>query len=231
MPRVLTLKIWHPGCWTLDVTKEIDGLELVANTISNSPSHVAVDTHALGDEDVVESFLKWVKGDSRILHSYVLAFSPHKRMLRMFLKYRTEDSIFSLLLSNNVAPIEPVRAVGGREFWRVYTPHDDIAAEVLSDPRLSDCEITALSAHQFDFRRKGRASDREHDVLTPRQMDIALRALEMGYYTWPRGVTAKELAERLGLAAPTVLEHLRKSESKIVRRFLQKSLENGETVG
>jgi predicted DNA binding protein len=212
------------------VTREIHGLELVANTISNSSSLVAADTIAIGSDDALKSFLKWIDGDERIVQSYVIDAGSHRRTLRVFVKYSARDSIFSTLLSHSVAPMEPIRAFGGYEFWTVYTPSDYTASEILDDPRLSDCEITALSAHDFGPRRK-RRGQRNPDVLTRRQLDVALKALEMGYYSWPRKVTAQQLAERLGLAAPTVLEHLRKSESKIVRNFLLRVLEEEEGNG
>jgi predicted DNA binding protein len=225
--RVLTLKIWHPRCWTLDVTKEISGLELVANTISNSPAHVAADILAIGSQEVLNSLLKWLDGDSRIIHRYVLDSNPRRRTLRLFIKYSARDSILRTMLSHNMAPIEPVRIVGGYEYWTVYTPHDDFANALHSDPRLSECEITALSAHDLGLRKK-RRERKDPDLLTRRQLDIALKALEMGYYSWPRRVTAQELARMLGLSATTVLEHLRKSESKIVRSFLLRVLEEEE---
>lgn len=225
MSRVLTLKIWHPGCWTLDVTEELHGLELVANTISNSPSYVAADTMAIGSEDVLRSFLLWIKGDERVVHSHVLDLDAQRRTLRVFVRYTARDSIFSALLDHNVAPIEPIRATGGYEYWTVYTPGAGITSDILSDPRLSDCEIVAVSARDYGTRRK-RRDPRHRETLTPRQLDISLKALEMGYYSWPRQVTAQELALNLGLSATTVREHLRKSESKIVRSFLLQVLED-----
>jgi len=65
-----------------------------------------------------------------------------------------------------------------------------------------------------------------HDVFSDLEERLTERqrtALEVGYYSgyfdWPRGVTAEELAERLGVTPPTVHHHLRHGEGKLVAAF------------
>ncbi|MDX1748003.1 MAG: helix-turn-helix domain-containing protein, partial [Halobacteriales archaeon] len=41
-------------------------------------------------------------------------------------------------------------------------------------------------------------------------------ARERGYYAWPRGTTAADLATDLGVSKSTVLEHLRKAEARLL---------------
>lgn len=52
--------------------------------------------------------------------------------------------------------------------------------------------------------------------LTDRQREILLAAHEAGYYDWPREKTGEELAEEFGLSAPTLHDHLRAAERKLV---------------
>jgi predicted DNA binding protein len=44
-------------------------------------------------------------------------------------------------------------------------------------------------------------------------------AMVSGYFEWPRESTAEEVAESLGISAPTFHEHLRSGERKLVESF------------
>ena len=66
------------------------------------------------------------------------------------------------------------------------------------------------------------------EKLTDRQQDVIETALTAGYFEWPRGSTAEEVASSLGIAAPTFHEHLRAGERKLIESFFS---ETGERVG
>lgn len=57
-------------------------------------------------------------------------------------------------------------------------------------------------------------------ILTPKQMDVFLRAVKGGYYNYPRKISAKGLAKNIGKGKATILEHLRKSEEKIFSEII-----------
>lgn len=52
--------------------------------------------------------------------------------------------------------------------------------------------------------------------ITERQYEVIEHALEAGYFEWPRDITSEELAEDLDISRATLLEHLRKAESKLL---------------
>jgi predicted DNA binding protein len=56
--------------------------------------------------------------------------------------------------------------------------------------------------------------------LTDRQRSVLATAFEKGYYDWPRGHTAEEIAESLGIASATLHQHLRAAEHALVSSFL-----------
>lgn len=56
----------------------------------------------------------------------------------------------------------------------------------------------------------------EQKLLSPQQLEVMQVAIEEGYYDWPRSITAEELAEELGIARPTLMEHHRKAEKKLL---------------
>ena len=67
--------------------------------------------------------------------------------------------------------------------------------------------------------------------LSPRQKEVIELALEAGYFDWPREVDAETLADRLGIAHATLLEHLRKAEKKILTDALNRATTPGTSVG
>ena len=63
--------------------------------------------------------------------------------------------------------------------------------------------------------------DRIADALFQRYWGDALRAAYFaGYYEWPRRSTAEEIADSMGVSSPTLHNHLRKAQQKLLVAFL-----------
>jgi len=58
-------------------------------------------------------------------------------------------------------------------------------------------------------------------ILSDRQDEVVRAALHAGYFDWPRKTDAVELADQLGISHPTMLEHLRKAEKKLIQHSLR----------
>jgi PAS domain S-box-containing protein len=54
------------------------------------------------------------------------------------------------------------------------------------------------------------------DRLTDRQATALEVAYQRGYFDWPRGATAEEIADALGVSSPTLHQHLRLAERKLL---------------
>lgn len=57
------------------------------------------------------------------------------------------------------------------------------------------------------------------DRLTERQLSVLRAAYLAGYFEWPRGSTAEELADSMGVSSPTLHNHLRKAQQKLLTAF------------
>ena len=57
------------------------------------------------------------------------------------------------------------------------------------------------------------------DDLTDNQQSILRAAYLADYFEWPRGSTAEELADSLGVSSPTLHNHLRKAQQKLLTAF------------
>lgn len=61
--------------------------------------------------------------------------------------------------------------------------------------------------------------------LTDRQLEAIRAAYRMGYFDRPRGATAGEVAEELGIGPSTLTEHLATAQQKLFRDFFGKTTE------
>jgi hypothetical protein len=67
-------------------------------------------------------------------------------------------------------------------------------------------KLGAESMHSPEFR----------DMLPHKQRIVLEKAIEMGYYSRPRGCTQRDIANAMNIKQATVSEHLQSAESKII---------------
>jgi predicted DNA binding protein len=92
-----------------------------------------------------------------------------------------------------------------------------------------------LRAMVDEFRQVGAVTlgkitrfDEPTHQLTARQEEVVSVALELGYFEWPRRIKSEELAAELDISRATLLEHLRKAESKLITAALDDGPGHGE---
>ncbi|TYL37061.1 helix-turn-helix domain-containing protein [Natronococcus pandeyae] len=61
----------------------------------------------------------------------------------------------------------------------------------------------------------------ESQLLSERQLEVAVTAVDEGYYDTPRRCSLTELADHLGIAKSTCSETLHRAEEAIVKRFVE----------
>ncbi|AXR76330.1 helix-turn-helix domain-containing protein [Natrarchaeobaculum sulfurireducens] len=223
----LTLEIWHPNCWTLEVTEATDA-NLIAHTVYQSTDgkvkgHFTAYADSAGSiEDLIEATRKSGLTSSVIEMKRRHEFDyrgpvPGSVTTELFVEYDPKHTISDALASKGFVQDAPVRVRDGREHWPVFVNETDRTClrerlDGVRDASDATIDVTKIYTHGVQSRHVLRRVD----TLSNRQREIFELACEHDYYAWPREITTNELAEEVGLAKTTLLEHLRKAEAKLL---------------
>jgi len=85
--------------------------------------------------------------------------------------------------------------------------------DLMKDEKIG--KITNMTFKRAAYQKKDVIS-----VLTDKQREVVVAAYKHGYYDLPKGIGSDRLAERVGISKPTMLEHLRKAERRIIQEIL-----------
>ena len=114
-------------------------------------------------------------------------------------------------LSATIAPDTDVRTV----FESIQQSFEDV--DLVSK---QETERDLQSTEDFRQSLENRLTDRQYAVMQA--------AYSAGYFDWPRGSNAKEVAETLDLAPPTLHEHLRGAQKELIESFFDETGEFDE---
>jgi len=223
----LTLDLWHPGCWTLHVTEKTDA-GLLGHGVYTGTENIAKGRFTVyGDSTAeVESLIEEVRASDRTFSVMEIEKSwgtrkhevtaPGNTTQEMFVEFDPSNSIDEAFVSRGFVYDHPTRITDGRETWSLVTHNNrEEVKELLDEIREEmDAEIDVISISTTDSSPMlGSPSTTQ---LSERQREVFLFARENGYYEWPRETTARDLAAEFDISKTTLLEHLRKAESKLL---------------
>jgi hypothetical protein len=57
-------------------------------------------------------------------------------------------------------------------------------------------------------------------VLTDKQKEVMVAAFQNGYYYYPKRISSVQLCRKVNISKPTLLQHLRKAECRIMRELM-----------
>jgi len=57
-------------------------------------------------------------------------------------------------------------------------------------------------------------------VLTEKQREVMLAAFQNGYYDYPKKISSKRLCQKVSISKPTLLQHMRKAEGRILKEIM-----------
>lgn len=123
-------------------------------------------------------------------------------------------AVFEALPWQELVVVPPIVYRDGAVHAQLVGATGAVSGLVDSVPDAVDVEVHAVGERGLDVA-PGSA------VLSDRQREAVLAALDLGYYDQPRRATHEDVAETLDCAASTASEHLQKAEAKLVRVAIQ----------
>lgn len=213
--KQVTMALWHPGCWTLQVTDAHEDTHIVEKSIYPTEEVIKGDFILVTEgETTIDEFSERISGYEVVDDVAIIRQSEGRA--RAIINYDSDSSIVPKIVNSDFMPIEPVHITDGREYWTVLV-RESIMSDLFEEMESKyDVEINAIEAVD-PSESLGFADivNRIHDDLSTRQLECLFRARDAGYYNWPRDVSAKEVAEEAAVSPPTFLEHIRRGEHKI----------------
>jgi len=123
------------------------------------------------------------------------------------------------VLDNNAFFSAAIPVFGGMELWRVLLEEENKTSLLSQLERVGVVRINRTRMLEFG-EEDGQVSSTSMSDLSPKQFQILKTAVESGYFDCPRRMNSRELAKQMGIAQSTFLEHLRKSQLKILGQAL-----------
>lgn len=218
--RQVELKLWHPGCWTLEVTDEHSNTHIIEKSLYISDDRIKGDFVLVSEGEVaIETFIGTI-GDHRVVDGVTVLKRTDERA-RVLVNYDRASSIVPEIVNSEFMPVEPVHITEGYEYWTVLVRADRLEEVFRELEEEYDVQLQSIhEADPSDSVEFADVIDRVYDQLSPRQLECLFEASDAGYYNWPREISATDVADRLGVSSPTFLEHLRKGEQKALDMVL-----------
>jgi len=201
-------KLRHRGCWTCGLSR-FKSAFVTHVTVCMSPDFVQDVTEVeLADPREAQLIKKYFDECKIVVKWNVLEESEKKLLIQVFTDTSKISSVVHNIIKNKCFVPRKVPLVDGWEIWTIAAPKREFIKDALSEIRnLGDFRLLYVKKSTFDGFN---LSDMQETVLKA--------ALELGYYNWPKKISAKEIARRLKLSKATVLEHLRKAEIKVMKK-------------
>jgi predicted DNA binding protein len=96
--------------------------------------------------------------------------------------------------------------------WNLVVSDVEVLNNIIRKLKNDGCNVELIRKRELN----------DYQVLTKRQEEIVRKALEMGYFDYPRGVTGRELSRRLEISQSTLYEILQNSQKKLVEMYFLK---------
>jgi len=220
----LRLKIWHHDCWSLQTTKGTNA-GLVSNGVYVVDTNVKANVIAYGPtrtdvNQLIDRIQSSPLADDVSLIHEKYSFRPDietagNATQEMLVTYEPQNSIHDTLISHEFIPNQPIRIRDGYEYWTVVTDIERSHLEGKLEELRKEMDAT-IEIQTIGGSGTKSSGDARTNSLTERQREVFELAQHLGYYSWPRECSPKEIGWKLDLVPATVLEHLRKAESKLL---------------
>ncbi|EWG06623.1 MAG: hypothetical protein ASUL_08644 [Candidatus Aramenus sulfurataquae] len=182
----------------------------VMNTFQKLGIKARIENVKLREE--VTDHIAELKADDVVLAELKRSSLKVLRMNNEKVWIRTKGCAVCRLLYHNDVIVEKVKVVGDRKvIYKIMLPGIPSLKAFLGELNRVGVKATVLEISEVGSEK-----------LTERQMEILKLAYKLGYFDVDRGISLKELAEKLGVSPPSLEEVLRRALKKAVKYYLEK---------
>ena len=201
-------KIKHRGCWTCGLSKFKS--EFVTHNTVSLDEHLVQDVMevSLANEHESIEIKKYLDSSAHITKCNVLEKTKNKIIFQIFMDATDTISIVHTIINNGCFVPNKVYISGGFEIWTMASHEKKFLNDAIEAIRqLGEFKLIHIKTSSFDGFN-----------FSLQQEMVLKTAIALGYYNWPKNISAQELAKRLKLNKATLLEHLRKAEIKVMKK-------------
>lgn len=219
--RQVTIEMWHPGCWGLELSKQFPGSHFIEKSTYQAEDHIKADLVVIvNDANDMDDILEQAVSHGNVYNLTVLKHAGDRA--RVLVRYNKAKSVIPTITKSNLMAVEPFHITNGFKYWTVVAEPGTLSSQV--DILEEEFQVQIKSVHDFEDTQAVEYADvvdQLYSALSPRQREAMFTAVREGYYRWPREVSADKIAESMGISGPTFLEHLRTGEQKIINKLIE----------
>lgn len=232
--RQTILLIRHEGCPISDVSAEVPSVRvynLSRMTVEETEKQLKSLLKLVGTGTELEAFLEGMRAHPADTHMEQLSPVPSGMgEAYVYVKPNYTDELPSVAhaLSKHECFLPTQATVQrGLERWPLYVSDEDEMNAIIDAVRAFSPSVRVEKNRVLEEISEGsleNENDVDHYGLTSRQLEVLLRAFELGYYADDRSVTMSDVGDAVGLTSATVCEHLNNAENKIIRDVVRGDL-------
>ena len=208
--REIVLQLKAPENWVAEVTTHHPStVRILDCKPAESKNGIRQLVEVSSDPEELKQIVRDVKASPFVKEAYIVE-TKRGRMVGSLL---TESVFCSMVMQSNAfcrtCLFQSKSKADGTTEWTVAFTGREALTELLD----------RLKNNKVDVKILRLTSIADVESLTSRQRSIVEVALEEGYFDYPRRITLRNLAKKVGVSASTVSEVLRRAEKKILSTY------------
>jgi len=174
------------------------------------------------DGAAADDVLRWAEESTALADARLVREYSDEALLEFVL----DGTDCSKLLVKRGATINEMSATEGVQHLTVEIPSDEHVREITSVLTTVFPDTEFLSKRELERPTETATDFRETlgEELTDKQTAVLQGAYHAGYFEWPRGSTGEELADAIGITSPTLHNHLRRAQQKLLDVFFEEGM-------
>lgn len=202
-----------------------------AEFVFEQPTECPVATASAGSEDSLREISWTTQSDGNVTEQFTTTDEQSDEQFEQVFDYgsqqvyefdhEADDSCICSFIERSMGPVANAYATDGNLHVTLHAGDVEKLRELLGDLN------SRFDGVRIEYLVQGREQADESELvpvdmrrLTDRQHEVLQTAHEMGYFEYPRGSNASEVATELGIEPSTFTEHLNAAQSKLLDELL-----------